>query len=163
VTLTLQRLTEQPGTKWTVPLPNGPSGPAPQVLPRRGRIGSRMSLSAPCTTRSRIAGIERTRTLPGVMPTRAAESNRSYPGVLRTEVISIIRDRLCGLRANACGREACGTAWHPSWPRDDPAMDDGDRAVEGPPAADAACASAAASSGLHWRVDPDRRIAPLVV
>src|SRR5437588_5343154 len=28
---------------------------------------------------------------------------------------------LCGLRADACGREACGTAWHPSWPRDDPA------------------------------------------
>src|SRR5215469_12011611 len=26
--------------------------------------GSRMSLSAPCTTRSRIAGIDRTRTLP---------------------------------------------------------------------------------------------------
>src|SRR5438309_6359280 len=70
---------------------------------------------------------------------------------------------LCGLRADACGREACGTAWHPSWPRDDPAMDDGGRAVEGSSAADAACASAAASSGLHWRADPDRRLAPLVV
>ena len=28
------------------------------------KIGSKMSLTAPCTTRSRIAGIERTRTLP---------------------------------------------------------------------------------------------------
>src|SRR5215831_12868876 len=28
------------------------------------KTGSRMSLSAPCTTRSRIAGIDRTRTLP---------------------------------------------------------------------------------------------------
>src|ERR1700716_1341843 len=42
-------------------------------------------------------------------------------------------------------------------------MDDGGRAVEGSSATDAACASAAASSGLHWRADPDRRIATLVV
>src|SRR4051795_13621576 len=46
---------------------------------------------------------------------------------------------------------------------DDPAMDDGGRAVEGSSAADAACASAAASPGLHWRADPDRWIATLVV
>src|SRR5438309_57560 len=70
---------------------------------------------------------------------------------------------LCGLRADACGREACGTAWHPSWPRDDPAMDDGGRAVEGPPTAAAASASAALPSRLRWRIDPDRRLAALVV
>src|SRR5262245_37972848 len=42
-------------------------------------------------------------------------------------------------------------------------MDDGGRAMEGPPAADAARASAALPSGLCWRTDPDRRLAALVV
>src|SRR5262245_54361777 len=42
-------------------------------------------------------------------------------------------------------------------------MDDGGRAMEGPPAADAALASAALPSGLCWRTDPDRRLAALVV
>src|SRR5262245_65848373 len=35
--------------------------------------------------------------------------------------------------------------------------------MEGPPAADAARASAALPSGLCWRTDPDRRLAALVV
>src|ERR1700674_3427541 len=42
-------------------------------------------------------------------------------------------------------------------------MDDGGWAVEGPRAAAEAGASTAAPAGLRWRVDPDRRIEPLVV
>src|ERR1019366_6640337 len=42
-------------------------------------------------------------------------------------------------------------------------MDDGGRAVEGPQASPQAGASTAAPAGLCWRVDPDRRIEPLVV
>src|SRR5262245_897391 len=42
-------------------------------------------------------------------------------------------------------------------------MDDGGRAVEGPSATDAACASAALPAGLRWRADPDRRIAAFLV
>src|SRR6201993_4190844 len=40
------------------PIPNDPGWKSAP------KTGSRMSLSAPCTTRSRIAGIDRTRTLP---------------------------------------------------------------------------------------------------
>src|SRR5205807_9301651 len=103
--------------------------------------------------RRRCAGVASTwqAKQPGLPGGSANGSDRHHPRAL------------CGLRADACGREACGTAWHPSWPRDDPAMDDGGRAVEGPPTAAAASASAALPSRLRWRIDPDRRLAALVV
>ena len=98
----------------------------------------------------------------GVAPARQTEQPL-LPGKLAYRGHQSDPRALLRLRPDACDREAGGTAWHSPWPRDDPAMDDGGRNLEGPPAAAQARASAAPSPRLPGRVDPDRRFGSLVV